>query len=144
MKRVVRASFGFRDQDWIDPPEDYVDVDSDTVVVTFDHVRIYLDEDYDNLYIQLDKLIDRRCAYTEEYSVYVGEEDVQEYVFEAILSKLGPEPEFNVTYELTGDVYVGYDVEVYTGTLRDEDSERIGEYTYDGTYTDDLTIVKVD
>ena len=46
MKRMIKASFGYRDEDWINPPEETSEPEDDEVIIDLD-MRLTTDQDGD-------------------------------------------------------------------------------------------------
>lgn len=152
MKRMVKASFGFSDQSWVDPPEDYWDVE--VGVVEFDIpasiVRTYAD-DYvvmeDDLEPVIEKTIGDEEVYDESTGIEVCSADTaKEEFFEAFDNEVEGKIDPGTKYRISGTFTITYEYEVYNGPRSfnsyDETSPRMTE-DYP-SYSIDLNIERVE
>lgn len=108
MKRVVKASFGYRDEDWINPPEETSEAEDDEVVINID-MRLTTDRDGDFDVADNVTLMDNSTLSNDDfyvaalpdpvYDVESFEEDLYVYLYD-LLDKP------NTTYHIYGPVAV--------------------------------------
>lgn len=107
MMKLVKGSFGYRDQDWMYPEETYVEYVEDTAstdVDTLVHTNMYreVENGYPYVYVTT----------TDTYNVDVSEL-TDDYIDEALDDVLYGELEANSTYQLSGTVEVVVSIPVY-------------------------------
>lgn len=154
MKRVIKSSFGLRDEDWVNPPDDYwVGEDGDYVVDVTPQV-LSLDSDgyvdYDEMDEYLDKVVDGNI-YDDTYNFLVSNrEDTQQALADAIDSKVSELEIVSGSVRVSGEMTVHYEFLRYDPPSLPYSIDRLYDdeviINYDSievSYYPDVTVEKV-
>lgn len=132
MKRMVRASFGLRDESWVEPPEDYWDVEvgvvefdiPESVVRTYPEEYIVMEEDLEPV---LEKTIGDEDVYDESTGIEVCNADTAKDEFvEAFDREVEGKIDPNSKYRISGTFTVTYEYEVYRGPYSSNSYDETG------------------
>ena len=130
MKRVVKASFGYRDEDWVDPPDDPFEPEDDEVIINLDMwSKTNSDGEFDNVADNVTLMDGSKLSKSDFYVAALPDPvyDVDSFeidLFEYLL-EVANKP--NTTYHIYGPVAV--DCTYYVRT-------RGRKYDYSDVYYD--------